>query len=290
MTSKTLRIEILCVLATTFILTATVYAEIQPDVPANHKESLASVSTLKMEARGEEPDGKVTEVTPSTNFGSTSKVTVIYANRKSPETEKAKKPNSPVGDRIWRIAKTSSRDSYLDALDHSHTSKDPLEDIVRVDIKPKVNKLIRRDYAEGPVYRPSGDQSGAYEQSSSPNGVAYSRTKKISRISFDGPTQEPFLPTPSDAYSLPVQSSINNFNNGGYGSPQDTYGHPEPHTKYEVPSNSYGPAPIQQNSYGSYGSKVYQPAGTPHQGETRDTVLAYLFLEDLYVCLFVSKI
>lgn len=201
---------------------------------------------------------------------------------------------SSSADRNWRGVRVSQRDSYLDAFEHSQTSKDPREGIISTDVKPKIPKLIRRDYSEGPVYRHPHEQYGGPKESSSSYSLPQevnnrlTTTKNIARISYGGPTPEPFYPTPSDSYSLPIQSSVNfnhRDNNGFYESPQFSYGSPSPQLSYGSPSpqtqiytspnNNYNKAPtVPHNSYGPP-NNGYPPAGIPQQGEARGSVLAF---------------
>ncbi|XP_063981403.1 uncharacterized protein LOC135164708 isoform X2 [Diachasmimorpha longicaudata] len=150
-----------------------------------------------------------------------------------------------------KLMKVSSKDSYLDALEHSHTKK---HQVVRLE-KPKGVKLIRRNY-EGPIYRPSGEYGA-------PNG--FSPPVKTPRISYGAPTAEPFAPTLSSSYSLPVQSVKFGEQNaygtglqsqGQYGGPSGSYGAPS--GSYGPPAGSYGPPA------GSYGTPQY---GLPVQSQ-----------------------
>lgn len=256
-------------------------ARVVRDLPANDKESVGvpSGASLGPEARGDQdgadldaPEGKsapsfgvyADEPGKPIVLGSTSKVAIVYSEGKSAITEKSAEPTSSrAEDRSWRVVKAAPRDSYLDALNHSHSSKDPREGVVGVDPKPKITKAIRREYSEGPVYRPVGGQHVAPTESS---------------FSYGPPTPEPFLPTPSDAYSLPVQT-FGNFdsNRPSYAPPKHSYGSPSaPDTSYGVPGYPYSrPAPPSQNSFGPSSSSGYSAAGSPQQGEARGSVLEF---------------
>ncbi|XP_043274417.1 uncharacterized protein [Venturia canescens] len=303
-------------------------AEIAQGISTNDKSNAVSTSSpsLDVEARGDSDGVDMNAIEESSKSSppkspiieksdkqpiilGTSKVAIVYSERKGSKSDKDKsikaprvvypqkqastslKQSSP--DRNWRGVRVSPRDSYLDAFEHSQTSKDVREAVISVDVKPKIPKLIRRDYSEGPVYRHPHEQYGGPKDSSSTYSLPQevnnrlTTTKNIARISYGGPTPEPFYPTPSDSYSLPIQSSANfnnNNNNGFHGSPQITYGSPTPQTSYGSPSpqTSYGSPSPQVQIYGlpnhsyskaptapfnSYGppNTGYSPAGTPHQ-------------------------
>ncbi|XP_024935708.1 uncharacterized protein LOC107274950 isoform X1 [Cephus cinctus] len=232
--------------------------------PANHKDS-SEDSTLPMETRSEPVDLDLNQM-KSNNID------------QSKSNEKTDKPIVPTmaEERGFHSIKSSIKDSYLDALEHSHTSKDPNEGIVKVDTRPKTSRIIRREFVQGPIYKPEGSSKDpdrvSYESSNDlsygpptgsylpPQDSAASYSPKDPSISYGvpgpvGPSQPPFLPTPSDSYSLPVQSSVN-FNNQNYGLPQTSYGAPNP---------GYGP-PVPQNSYGAPSNYLPQQ---PQQGEPR---------------------
>ncbi|XP_048515949.1 uncharacterized protein LOC105684158 isoform X1 [Athalia rosae] len=215
------------------------------------------------------------------------------AERRSQQLTAIEKKSTPVSAvlpeiRGLRTTKISGKDSYLDALEHSHTSKDQKEGIVHSDVRPKVPKIFRRDYHEGPVYRPL--DSDRYNPPSTNPASAYGAP------SYEGPTapaptQPTFFPTPSNSFSLPEQSSFESFSpstgygtpQSGYESPQPTYGTPKP--SYGIPQQSYGPPQIPQSNYGPpspaygvphtqnvYGMTAaggYAPLQGPQQGETR---------------------
>lgn len=118
------------------------------------------------------------------------------------------------------------RDSYLEALTHSHTSDDPREGVVRTDTKPKTN---RREYASGFIYKPEVEYGSSDTAWRGP------------RISYGGPSAS----IPGDSYSQPFRPSLDlNI------SPQNSYGPPPsssiyPQTPYGPSGNSYLPTQQQ---------------------------------------------
>lgn len=125
------------------------------------------------------------------------------------------------------------RDSYLEALRHSRNSEDPREGIVQTDLKTKTN---RREYIQGPIYRPETEY-GSPESS---------YASKNPQVTYGGPSDSyPQSSKPSTGYNVPQNS---------YGPPQNPYG------------TSQGPSYYPQtSSYGPPGNS-YPP---PQQGETK---------------------
>ncbi|XP_034940572.1 uncharacterized protein [Chelonus insularis] len=158
--------------------------------------------------------------------------------------------------------KPSMKDSYLEALEYSHKSKDPREGVFRISAKPKYPKVVRRVY-ESPVYRPVNEYGPPKEPSTTyglPNGVE--ETIKNPRIIHSGSSGSFFSP-PSDSYSLPIQQSESFNEQNPYGTSQTSYGPPQ--VSYGVPSTNYGPAPMPQDVYGPP-QNSYLPPRPPQQG------------------------
>ncbi|XP_012063223.1 PREDICTED: uncharacterized protein LOC105626532 [Atta cephalotes] len=142
---------------------------------------------------------------------------------------------------ISKSPKTAwKKDSYLQALMHSHNSDDLREGIVQTDSKTKIN---RREYVQGPIYKPETEYG-------SPDSIYASKSPRI----IYG---EPNALSSSDSYSQSFKSSMD-YNNR-YSVPQNSYGPPQ--NSYESPNN--GPISLypQTSSYGSSGN--YLP---PQQG------------------------
>lgn len=185
---------------------------------ANHMNDIeASSSTLKLESKSEENN----LISLSTNINS--------------ENETENFPSLSESRSNIRKIISPMKDSYLNALEHSHLSNDPHEGIVNADIKSIPSKVIRRTN-DGPVYRRHSDYGP-------PNEPTPGEPEKNSRIIYDisditTPTQETFRPTPSVSYSLPA-SQTSNFNN------QISYGN---RNKYSLPTKiNYG---VLSASYG----------------------------------------
>ncbi|KYN34906.1 hypothetical protein ALC56_10874 [Trachymyrmex septentrionalis] len=131
------------------------------------------------------------------------------------------------------------RDSYLQALMHSHNSDDPREGIVQTDSKTKAN---RREYVQGPIYKPETEYG-------SPDSIYASKSPRITY-------GEPNALSSSDSYSQSFKSSMD-YNNR-YSVPQNSYGPPQ--NSYESPNDGSSLYP-QTSSYGPPGN--YLP---PQQG------------------------
>lgn len=264
-----------------------------------NKENLSKPVTVSLTKSAEIPSEKgVSYVTAISEPRISPSISIPVSSRRKGEVFPEKKNAEPIlpdaEDRVLRKTKASAKDSYLDALEHSHFSKDEKEGIVHTDVRPKVAKIFRRDYHEGPVYRPDSDRYGV----PSKNPALIYGTPDYEGPSGPAATQSPFFPTPSTSYSLP-EHSFDSFgpsesyggpqsSNGGphpsYGSPQPSYGAPS--ASYGSPQPSYGAPQVPQANYGpppsGYGSPVpqsvygppsgsYLPSQGPQQGEARGT-------------------
>ncbi|XP_066595709.1 uncharacterized protein [Prorops nasuta] len=211
-------------------------------VPSNHKnvtEPLPEASSLKMEPR----DSDGIDLTDQAKIVETSSIPAMGDFRNN---VMGKDPAPFVGslpeNQGWRTVKVfPKKDSYLEALNHSHKAKNAKE--IGPQIRPK--KSNRREYVQGPVYMPD-------EYTSSKDQVPYGSlnvgsSSKSPRIIYGGPNPSPnsFSITPSDSYSLPQQSSVEFNDHNGYGGSQNTYGPPS--SSYGPPNKVYGPP---QTSYG----------------------------------------
>ncbi|XP_057330599.1 uncharacterized protein LOC130670969 isoform X2 [Microplitis mediator] len=246
------------ILLTIFILTGIVNSTDVALVKPTTKDPVStSSSALKLEARSEPLDNN-DDNNINLQVSNSTKIYPVY-----PRSNDKSNPSD-------QIINLNTKDTYLEALEHSHSSKDPREGLVRVDPRPKYTKLVRRT-SEGPVYRP---EYGAPESS----GYSSNSDSKTARIAY-GSSQEYQPQSSNDLYSLPVQQSTNfNDQQNQYGPPavpQTNYGTPStsygvPSTSYGVPSTSYGSpstsyGPVQpQNYYGAPSS--YLPAKGPTQG------------------------
>ncbi|XP_046749776.1 uncharacterized protein LOC124413314 [Diprion similis] len=203
------------------------------------------------------------------------------------EDSKYSNPVAPAvpEDRGLRVANIAGKDSYLDALVHSRISKDDKEGVVPMSVRVNGPKIFRRDYSEGPVYRPESERYGAPVKN---QGPVYG-PPDFEGPTAPAPTQPTFFPTPSNSFSLPEHSFDIFDPSTGYGSPSPTHGKPQtsygaPQPSYGAPQTSYGAPQTPQNSYGppsvSYGppppqnvygppSSSYLPAQGPQQGEAR---------------------
>ncbi|KAK0086288.1 hypothetical protein PV325_003434 [Microctonus aethiopoides] len=219
----------------------------------NHMNDIeTNSSSLKLESKSEE----INLISSSTNINSENETEIFPSLSES--RSNIKTVISPI------------KDSYLNALEHSHLSNDPHEGIVQADIKSIPSKVIRRTN-DSPVYRRHNDYGP-------PNEPTPGEPEKNSRIIYDvsditTPTQETFRPTPSVSYSLPA-SQTSNFNNqilygnrnkynlptkinygilsASYGVPNKKYGSPHvPQQIYGPPHNSYLPATQPQQGHGS---------------------------------------
>ncbi|XP_058797735.1 uncharacterized protein LOC131667965 [Phymastichus coffea] len=141
--------------------------------------------------------------------------------------------------RRLQILKASSKNTYLDALEHSHTIKDAR------DHQASSTKIARREYTQGPVYRP--------EDSTATGSNNIETDAKVSRISYNGNAGVPspvYTPLSDKSYSQPqVFFGANDYSNS-----YESYG-PPPQTSYGPPQHSYGPPQP------SYGSPTYPSAG-----------------------------
>lgn len=141
---------------------------------------------------------------------------------------------------VSKSSKTAwKRDSYLQALMHSHNSDDPREGIVQTDSKTKTN---RREYVQGPIYKSEIEYD-------SPDSIYASKSPRITY-------GEPNAFSSSDSYPQSFKLSMD-YNNR-YSVPQNSYGPPQ--NSYEPPNDGPSLYP-QSSSYGPPGN--YLP---PQQG------------------------
>ncbi|XP_014598852.1 PREDICTED: uncharacterized protein LOC106784148 isoform X1 [Polistes canadensis] len=220
-------------------------------VPSNHR-NVSALMSLMPEARNSEDQDMKNQTIRSSNIDlTTEEYSIPYTPNISKDLKKVKIPlkstssGNHYSSRIVKIV--SKKDSYLEALEHSHTSKDPKEGVVHVDVKPVRSKLNRREYIQGPVYKPETEYGAPKEPSgiyNPPNGLGSS--SKATKNLYSSPSSNNFFSKPTDSYSLPDQSSVNFQDYSAYLSdPQTTYGPPQ--TNYGPPQSAYGPP---QSAYG----------------------------------------
>ncbi|XP_011497417.1 PREDICTED: uncharacterized protein LOC105361833 [Ceratosolen solmsi marchali] len=142
----------------------------------------------------------------------------------------------------------ATKDSYLDALDYSHTMKED----------------VKQDYVPRPVYRAEDTHNNNSNSSSgsSNNPHAPETESKISRISYSGNTYD----VPAKSYIVPsIDLSYEEPHQVPYGTEfnYDSYGaYGLPNNKYKVTNvHSYGPP-----SYSSSSGHPYLAYGTSQQG------------------------
>lgn len=126
---------------------------------------------------------------------------------------------------VWK------KDSYLEALRHSHNSNDPREGIIR---NSKATADRREEYAQEPVYKRETEYDAP--------GPTYA--PKSPRITYGGP---------SDPYSQTFKPSVDysSVSQNPYGTLQNSYGPPRDGPSFYPPTSSYGPPgnsylPLQQ--------------------------------------------
>ncbi|XP_012288811.1 uncharacterized protein LOC105704301 [Orussus abietinus] len=252
-----------------FLILGVVSCHDSSTLPPNHRDTISNSADLKMEARINDFDPELNYPSSKSDFLSPTKNPMVSpSNLTEPlsatpmkDIDKGAKAPENKG---WKGFTITPKDSYLNALRHSHTSKDPHEGVVHADVKPKFSRILRREYSPGPVYRPQTeygipkDPSLSYGVPKDPN-LGYGTPNNIA----DG-----FSQTPSTSFALPVQSS-GNFNGQisygtpvqGYGTPSKGYGPPSaPHGVYGTPGGGYLPPP-QQGEARAYPSPVY---GAPY--------------------------
>nr|XP_050864695.1 uncharacterized protein LOC127070592 isoform X3 [Vespula vulgaris] len=210
-----------------FLIGSVVSLEHAEIVPSNHRNVSATLN-LMPEARNSEDQDSKNQTIRTANIDLT---TERYSIQYSPNVGKDSK----------------KKDTYLEALEHSHTSKDPKEGVVHVDVKPIKSKFKRREYIQGPVYKPETDYGAPKEPNTiygSPNDLGSS--SKATKNFYSSSNSNSFFPKPADNYLLPDQSSINFHDYSAYpNSPQNSYGPPQ--NSYGTPQNNYGPP---QSNYG----------------------------------------
>lgn len=257
------------------LVVAVASMETSSTLPLNHKDPIDTVSSkdLKLEARTDDIPEQQEETKKPTNLP---KVYPVYPESRS-TLENKLTIDSPMS---WKVVKSSAKDSYLDALNHSHLNKFSKDNKISIQ-KPKITKLIRRNY-DSPVYR---GPTAAFESSNDLSSAS-------PRISIKSDSN---IPTLSESYSLPVQeaASFNEQNEygtleGNYGAPQINYGTTE--YNYEPPSQSYGPSAMINTAYGPP-KQSYGPPAQPQQGEARGSVFFYSiifnFVQILSLLLFL---
>lgn len=243
------------------------------DVPANHssnhKEPADSIKSvdLKMEARNDEIS-HIIEIPEATN-DQTKAHPVYPESRANFETKLSANPSD-----AWKsVIKTSSKDSYLDALNHSHLKN------YQPDVPYNVNnkKLSRRKY-ETPVYSPTS------------LNIIISKEPKT----YVTPTTDTVETTPSQSFSLPIHEAVNFNEQNQYGTLENNNDYEITQYNYAKPSPSYAPSqvyyeypqPTYEKPSTNHGNPVItahgppkQSYGTPaeHQGETRGSVFNKLF-------------
>ncbi|KAK2579341.1 hypothetical protein KPH14_008292 [Odynerus spinipes] len=246
-------------------------------VPSNHRNVSATL-TLMPESRSTEDQDLKNETVLTTKIDlTTERYSVLHSSSVIKDPRKVKIPLTSSSSGSYhglRNVKTfSKKDTYLEALEHSHTSKDPKEGVVNVDVKPTRSKFSRREYVQGPVYMPDTEYGAPKEPSTvygSPNG--FGTSSKSPKNSYGPPSSSSFFPKPGDSYSLPHQSSVDFNDHSGYGGPQNSYSPPSsnygpPQSNYGPPQANYGPP---SHAYGApaYPQQSYGPPGNsylPHQ-------------------------
>ncbi|XP_015171928.1 PREDICTED: uncharacterized protein LOC107064110 [Polistes dominula] len=243
-------------------------------VPSNHR-NVSALTNLMPEARNSEDHDTKNQTIQLSNIDiTTEQYSIPYTPNINKDIKKVRIPltSISIGNQhsLRNVKILPKKDTYLEALEHSHTSKDPKEGVVHVDVKPVRSKLNRREYIQGPVYKPETEYGA-------PNGLG-SSTKATKNL-YSPSSSNSFFPKRSDSYSLPDQSSVNFKDYSTYLSDlQTTYGPPQ--SAYGPPQNTYGPP---QSAYGppsnKYGASAHPqlydelPAGNSYlshqQGEER---------------------
>ncbi|XP_044584689.1 uncharacterized protein LOC123265113 isoform X1 [Cotesia glomerata] len=257
--------------------------DVAPVKPTTKDPVPTSSSALKLEARSDPLDNEYDSATATAILNSTSTSSNIFP------VYPRSNDKSSLSDQTVSL---NTKDTYLQALEHSHSSKDPREGIVKVDSRPKSTKFVRRTY-EGPVYRP---EYGPPSDNTNPrivHGTSQEYPSQSSNELYSLPAQQtqygaPAAPqtnygapsssygTPSSSYGVPssnygTPSNSYDVPSSSYGAPSSSYGTPS--SSYGTPSSSYGPPSTSygsvqpQNSYAP--SNSYLPANGPTQGEAR---------------------
>ncbi|XP_074094539.1 uncharacterized protein LOC141524498 isoform X2 [Cotesia typhae] len=239
--------------------------DVAPVKPTTKDPVPTSSSTLKLEARSDPLNNEYDSATATVTLNSTSTSSNIFP------VYPRSNDKSSLSDQTVSL---NTKDTYLEALEHSHSSKDPREGVINVDSRPKNTKFVRRTY-EGPVYRP---EYGPPSDNTNPrivHGTSQEYPSQSSNELYSLPAQQtqygaPAAPqtnygAPSSSYGTP--SSSYGVPSSNYGTPSNSYGVPS--SSYGAPSSSYGPPSTSygsvqtQNSYGP--SNSYLPANRPTQ-------------------------
>ncbi|XP_035740768.1 uncharacterized protein LOC118449812 isoform X2 [Vespa mandarinia] len=249
-------------------------------LPSNHRNVSATLNLMPEARNTEDQDSKNQTIRIADIDLTTERYSIQYSPNVRKDSKKVRIPlistsgGNNYYDGLRNIKIFTKKDTYLEALEHSHTSKDPKEGVVHADVKPK---LKRREYIQGPVYKPETEYGAPKEPNTiygTPNDLESSskRTKNF----YSSSSSNNFLARPADGYLLPDQSSIN-FNDysvypeNSYGQAQTNYGPPQ--SNYGPPSQTYGvPVRPQQfdelpfgNSYMSHQQGYDSSGGIPYE-------------------------
>ncbi|XP_043500684.1 uncharacterized protein LOC122523129 isoform X2 [Polistes fuscatus] len=250
-------------------------------VPSNHRNVSALMSLMSEAKNSEDQDMKNQTIRSSNIDLTTEEYSVPYTPNISKDLKKVRIPltSTSTGNHYSsrNVKILSKKDTYLEALEHSHTSKDPKEGVVHVDVKPVRSKLNRREYIQGPVYKPETEYGAPKEPSAIynlPNGLGSS--SKATKNLYNPPSSNNFFPKPTDSYSLPDQSSVNFKDYSAYLSDlQTTYSLPQ--SNYGPPQSNYGPP---QSNYSPPQSAYGHPQSTYGQPSNKYSVSAHPQLYD----------
>ncbi|XP_046828940.1 uncharacterized protein LOC124428664 isoform X1 [Vespa crabro] len=224
-------------------------------LPSNHRNVSATLNLMPEARNAEDQDSKNQTIRVADIDLTTERYSIQYSPNVRKDSKKVRIPLIPTSggnnyyDGLRNVKMFTKKDTYLEALEHSHTSKDPKEGVVHADVKPK---LKRREYIQGPVYKPETEYGAPKEPNTiygTPNDLESSskRTKNF----YSSSSSNSFLARPADGYLLPDQSSIN-FNDysaypeNSYGPPQTNYGPPQ--SNYGPPSQTYG-VPVRPQQF-----------------------------------------
>lgn len=271
-----------------FLIGSVVSSEQAEIVPSNHRNVSATLN-LMPEARNNEDQNYKNQTIHTVDIDlTTERYSIQYSPNVSKESKKVRIPltSTSAGNYhgLRNLKIFLKKDTYLEALEHSHTSKDPKEGVVHADVKPIRSKLKRREYIQGPVYKPEMEYGAPKESNTiygSPNDLGSS--SKATKNFYSSSSFNSYFPKPADSYLLPDQSSINFNDYSAYpNNPQNSYGPPQ--NSYGTPQNNYGPP---QSNYGPPSHTYEVPAHSQQfdelpfgnsymshqQGEVRGTVL-----------------
>nr|XP_050864694.1 uncharacterized protein LOC127070592 isoform X2 [Vespula vulgaris] len=234
-----------------FLIGSVVSLEHAEIVPSNHRNVSATLNLMPEARNSEDQDSKNQTIRTANIDLTTERYSIQYSPNVGKDSKKVRIPltSTSTGNYhgLRNVKIFSKKDTYLEALEHSHTSKDPKEGVVHVDVKPIKSKFKRREYIQGPVYKPETDYGAPKEPNTiygSPNDLGSS--SKATKNFYSSSNSNSFFPKPADNYLLPDQSSINFHDYSAYpNSPQNSYGPPQ--NSYGTPQNNYGPP---QSNYG----------------------------------------